>query len=112
MLKGGVKGKFTGPFALAVEAHTHPPGSREAQARQRDLLESPQLWYGPDEDPVLARSAVPHRGWELLCVSCAKNGSVCMRNHRKTCQRCEAGHVSCRPVCARTCNGRSFVNDS
>ena len=53
---------------------------------------------------MFVRFAVSHRDWELLCVFCVKHDSICKKNYRKICERCEISYVSCKSICVRICS--------
>ena len=69
------------------------------QTRQRKLLKSLQYWHESNENSVFVRLTVSHRDWKLLCVFCVKHDSICKRNYRKICERCEIAYASCRSIC-------------
>ena len=39
----------------------------------------------------------------MLCVACVKHESICRKNYRKFCQRCETSHMICKPICVKIC---------
>ena len=42
-------------------------------------------------------------------VTCVKHETICFKNYRKTCQRCETEHMFCKSICAKICHSCYFV---